>query len=149
MKATIAGLSPSLTHTHTHLNWQGCGSAAQKRLSKHCPRQSRIAEAHRQTQRAVSDAGISHPPGKYKRLVMLYQPPWASDSLLILCYDNSDTCETTYMANFILRCKKKMADYFLKILLLLTGLSRLKLKNKQWNQFCKSSKSCWYFGTYY
>lgn len=48
-------------------------AAAQKRLSKQCPRQSRIAHTHGQTQGALSDAGISHPPGECKQLVMLHQ----------------------------------------------------------------------------
>lgn len=87
-------LSPSLSQTHTRLNWQGRGSAAQKRLSKHCPRQSRIAHTHRQTQRAVSDAGISHPPGKYERLVTLYRLAWSSNATLILSYI-MNTCELT------------------------------------------------------
>ena len=111
MKATIAGLSLSLTHTHTHLNWQGRGSAAQKRLSKHCPRQSRIAHTLTdiQTQRAVSDAGISHPPGKYKRLVMLYRRPQASDSTHILIHDN--LWNNLYVQLFFKTLKKGLIHY--------------------------------------
>lgn len=65
------------TRTHTHmLNWQGHGRAAQKRLSKQCPRQSGTAHAHRQTQ-SLSDAGISRPPGKCERLLIWWEPPWS------------------------------------------------------------------------